>query len=149
MRCPQCAETESRVVDSRPAESGAAIRRRRECEACGTRFTTYERLESPILIRKRDGTLQVFAADKLRVGIERALGSSEVSPDEITEVVAEIATAVAQSSSEVTSDDIGQRVLTYLRSVDEAAYLRFASVYKDFRDASDFEREAAALDRSG
>ncbi len=149
MRCPQCAETESRVVDSRPAESGAAIRRRRECEACGTRFTTYERLESPILIRKRDGTLQVFAADKLRVGIERALGSSEVSPDEIAEVVAEIATAVAQSSSEVTSDDIGQRVLTYLRSVDEAAYLRFASVYKDFRDASDFEREAAALDRSG
>ena len=148
MKCPHCGAFESRVVDSRPAEQGSAIRRRRECEGCADRFTTYERLESPLLIRKRDGTLQVFAVDKVSTGLARALAGSVVTADEMNLAVSEIEANIRTLGSEVTSDDIGQLVLAYLRNVDEAAYLRFASVHKDFRDASDFEREAATLDRS-
>ena len=136
------------MVDSRPAERGVAIRRRRECESCADRFTTYERLESPLLIRKRDGTLQVFAVDKVSTGLARALAGSVVTADEMNVAVNEIEANIRTLGSDVTSDDIGQLVLAYLRQVDEAAYLRFASVHKDFRDASDFEREAATLDRS-
>ena len=147
VKCPQCGATDSRVVDSRPAEQGAAIRRRRECEGCAERFTTYERLEAPVLIRKRDGTMQVFSAEKVRKGLVRALDSGSVSADAINAAVADIEATVTSMGSGVTSDDVGQLVLAYLRGADEAAYLRFASVYKDFRDARDFEREAAALDR--
>ena len=147
MKCPQCGATDSRVVDSRPAEQGAAIRRRRECESCAERFTTYERLEAPVLIRKRDGTMQVFSAEKVRKGLVRSLDSGSVSADAINAAVADIEATVTSMGSGVTSDDVGQLVLAYLRQADEAAYLRFASVYKDFRDARDFEREAAALDR--
>ena len=136
------------MVDSRPAEQGVAIRRRRECESCADRFTTYERLESPLLIRKRDGTLQVFAVDKVSTGLARALAGSVVTADEMNVAVNEIEANIRTLGSDVTSDDIGQLVLAYLRQVDEAAYLRFASVHKDFRDAADFEREAATLDRS-
>ena len=148
MKCPHCGAFESRVVDSRPAEQGAAIRRRRQCESCNQRFTTYERLASPLLIRKRNGTLQVFSVDKVRLGLVRALAGGDVNTEQITNAVAHIEAMVGSMGSEVTSDDVGQLVLTYLRGVDEAAYLRFASVHKDFRDASDFEREAATLDRA-
>ena len=112
------------------------------------RFTTYERLEAPLLIRKRDGTLQVFAIDKVRDGLVRALAGSSVDADQISRAVADIESHVGAMGSQVSSDDVGHFVLAYLRQVDEAAYLRFASVYKDFRDASDFEREAATLERS-
>ena len=148
MKCPHCGANDSRVVDSRPAEQGQAIRRRRECESCGQRFTTYERLEAPLLIRKRDGTLQVFAIDKVRDGLVRALAGSSVDADQISRAVADIESHVGAMGSQVSSDDVGRFVLAYLRQVDEAAYLRFASVYKDFRDASDFEREAATLEHS-
>lgn len=148
MKCPHCGATDSHVVDSRPAEQTAAIRRRRQCESCEERFTTYERIEAPVLIRKRDGTLQVFSVDKVRTGLVRALAGSDVTAEQITAAVADIEANVVGMSSDATSDDVGQLVLSYLRTVDEAAYLRFASVYKDFRHAADFEREAATLDRS-
>ena len=148
MKCPHCGASDSHVVDSRPAEQGLAIRRRRQCEVCTDRFTTYERLESPHLIRKRDGTLQVFSADKVRRGLAFALAGSVVTADQMTAAVSEIETNIRAMGSDVSSDDVGQLVLAYLRQVDEAAYIRFASVYKDFRDARDFEREAASLDRS-
>ena len=148
MKCPHCGAIESSVVDSRPAEQGAAIRRRRECASCEERYTTYERPEAPLLIRKRDGTMQVFSVDKVRIGLVRALAGSETTTAQIDGAVREIETSVSASSSEMSSDDVGQLVLSYLRDTDEAAYLRFASVYKDFRDAADFEREAASLERS-
>ena len=146
MNCSHCGESQSKVVDSRPAEQGEAIRRRRECEACGERYTTYERREAPTLVRKRDGTLQLFTPDKIRNGLARALAGSAVTTEEMSVAVADIETQVRAMGDEVTSDDIGLQVLGYLRAVDEAAYIRFASVYKDFKDASDFEREAASLE---
>lgn len=148
MRCPFCASNATRVVDSRPIERGASIRRRRECESCAERFTTYERAEAPLLIRKRDGRYQAFDSHKVQAGLIRALADHIVDPDEITIAVGRVETELRVAPGVVTSDDIGRMVLEYLRTIDEAAYLRFASVHKEFRDASDFEREAAALDRS-
>ena len=148
MICPHCNASDSSVIDSRPAEQGTATRRRRECAVCGDRFTTYERLEAPLLIRKRDGTLQLFTVDKVRKGLVRALADGAVTADQMNAAVADIETSVRAMGSELTSDDVGQLVLAFLRQVDEAAYLRFASVHKDFRDAADFEREAATLDRA-
>lgn len=145
MRCPFCASGDTRVVDSRPIEQGASIRRRRQCEVCGERFTTYERAEVPLLIRKRDGRLQAFDPEKVRAGLERALADRVVADEEITAAVAAIEADLRMAGGEVTSDDVGRLVLAYLRTIDEAAYLRFASVHKEFRDASDFEREAASL----
>lgn len=147
MRCRFCDADDTRVVDSRPAEGGAAIRRRRACEQCGNRFTTYERPEAAVMVRKRDGSLEPFSPEKMLAGVGSALADRPVAPDALEALVADIEAHVHQQGAEVTSDEIGQAVLAGLRSLDEVAYVRFASVYKGFEGASDFEREVASLEK--
>ena len=146
MLCPSCGASETRVIDSRPAEGGSAIRRRRECETCEHRFTTYERLEPQLVVRKRNGRLEVFSAPKLASGLSAALADRPVTGSEVEELVAEIEQELRLSGSEITSEEIGRQVLERLKDLDEVAYLRFASVYKEFQGAADFEREMAELE---
>lgn len=146
MLCPACSASETKVIDSRPAEAGLSIRRRRECEACGHRFTTYERLEPQLMVRKRDGRLEPFSGPKLAAGLSAALADRPVSGSEVERVVALIEDAMQSGGPQVTSEEIGREVLDHLRQLDEVAYLRFASVYKEFKDAADFSREMAELD---
>lgn len=146
MRCPFCGEEDTRVVDSRPAEGGATIRRRRECETCGNRFTTYERREQAIVVRKRDGSAEPFSPAKVLAGVSNAMADREVSPDLLDALVTDIEAFAEERGPEITTEQIGRHVLEALRGIDEVAYLRFASVYKDFSGASDFEREMAALE---
>ncbi|RPI20135.1 MAG: transcriptional repressor NrdR [Actinobacteria bacterium] len=146
MRCPFCATEDTRVVDSRPAQEGRAIRRRRECEVCGQRFTTFERPEIAIMVVKRDGSRQPFDLAKVRRGLDSALADRPVPPEAIEALVASIERSVHAGPVEVSSETIGHLVLEGLRSLDEVAYLRFASVYKEFQGARDFEREVAAME---
>ncbi len=146
MRCPLCDADDTRVIDSRPAEAGAAIRRRRECEACASRFTTYERPAQTIVVIKRDGRREPFRADKVRMGVVRALTDRPVTSGQVDDMVKRVEAFAAAQGGEVSSDDIGRDVLDALRQIDQVAYLRFASVYKDFQAAEDFEREVAALE---
>jgi transcriptional repressor NrdR len=146
MRCPYCANEDTRVIDSRPVGAGAEIRRRRACPACERRFTTYERAELPLLVRKRDGSTDPFDIEKVRSGIERALGGRVVAPGVIDGILDEVADTAQAAVPEITSDDIGRIVLDGLKQADEVAYLRFASVYKDFQGARDFEKEMATLE---
>lgn len=146
MNCPFCGSAETRVVDSRPAEQGRAIRRRRECETCGDRFTTYERTESLLMVRKRSGRTEPFRTDKLRRGLESALADRPVGTGTLDELVDTIEAELRTVGTVVTSDEIGRQVLDRLRDLDEVAYLRFASVYKEFEGAQDFEREMATLE---
>ena len=146
MRCPYCANDDTRVIDSRPAGEGREVRRRRACPNCGQRFTTYERAQLPLLVRKRDGTTDPFVLDKVRGGIERALGGREIPGGVIEEILEQVAVAAQAAAPEIPSDEIGRIVLDGLKRADEVAYLRFASVYKDFQGARDFEKEMATLE---
>jgi transcriptional repressor NrdR len=146
MRCPFCTAEETRVVDSRPAEEGRAIRRRRACSACGERFTTFERSAVVVMVRKRDGSREPFEAAKVRRGVESALADRLVPADAVDDLVEQVASWAQSGPGEVTAEGVGREVLAGLRELDEVAYLRFASVYKDFQVASDFEREMAALE---
>lgn len=146
MLCPLCGGSDSRVIDSRPAESGAAIRRRRACGECGSRFTTYERAESVLLVRKRDGAIEPFQTSKVRRGLEFALAGRPAAVEGLEGMVERIESGIRELGPVVASDAIGRAVLDELRAADEVAYLRFASVYKDFQEASDFERELAGLE---
>ncbi len=146
MLCPACGATDTRVIDSRPVETASAIRRRRECEACHHRFTTYERPEPQLVVRKRNGRLEAFSAPKLASGVSAALADRPVSGSEVEQLVSEVETTLRTAGSQVTSEEIGREVLDRLKGLDEVAYLRFASVYKEFQDATDFEREMAELD---
>lgn len=149
MRCPQCASMEDRVVDSRAAEDGAAIRRRRECLDCGRRFTTYERLEEvPFVVVKRSGQREVFERAKVAAGVAAAAKNRPVSQAQMDSLAAEVEEALRILGSEVTSQQVGLAVLDRLRGLDDVTYLRFASVYKGFSDALDFEREAVMLTKS-
>lgn len=146
MRCPSCASVEDKVVDSRTADDGAAIRRRRECLACGKRFTTYERLEEqPLVVLKRAGGREPFARAKLVAGMRSAAKNRPVSPERLEAVAAEIEEALRLEGGDLTSARIGQHALASLRDLDEVAYLRFASVYKGFEGVGDFQREAGLL----
>ena len=147
MRCPLCATEDTRVIDSRPAEGGGAIRRRRECLVCGERFTTFERPMIVATVVKRSGRREAFDREKVRRGLEFALADRPVRDGTVDDIVARIEASARGGSALVTSDELGRAVLAELRDLDEVAYLRFASVYKEFQGASDFEREAAALDR--
>lgn len=149
MNCPHCTARDSRVVDSRPADDGSAIRRRRQCEECGTRFTTYERCERTLMVRKRSGGVEPFDGAKLSAGIGAALADRPASAADISTLVARIESQARAGASVVDSEEIGLAVLDHLRALDEVAYLRFASVYKEFQGAEDFEREMAALDSAG
>jgi transcriptional repressor NrdR len=146
MLCPVCGAPSTRVIDSRPAEGGLSIRRRRECEGCGQRFTTYERLEPQLMVRKRNGRLEPFSAAKLAAGIAAALADRPVSGSSIDRLVEEVEASCHGAGSQVSSEEIGRKVLERLRALDEVGYLRFASVYKDFQGAADFEKEVAALE---
>jgi len=146
MRCPWCSDDDDKVVDSRPSDARDAIRRRRECLACGRRFTTYERVEDiGLVVRKRDGSTEPYDRDKLEAGIRKALSSRPVSNLTIDQMVGRIETRLRKKGPEVSSRQIGLEVLSALRKADQVAYLRYASVYKDFEGVEDFERELELL----
>ena len=146
VRCPGCAHLDDRVIDSRQADDGAAIRRRRECLACGRRFTTFERLEeAPLIVRKRSGSGQPFSRSKLVAGMKAAAKNRPVSDEQLEAVAAEIEDQARLRGPEVTSAEVGRMVLERLRRLDEVAYLRFASVYKVFEEPGDFQRELGLL----
>jgi len=149
MRCPFCGAEDTRVVDSRPAESGATIRRRRACEQCGDRFTTYERRESILMVRKRDGRVEPFSAEKVRAGVVKAIADRDIPAGALDALVVQIEAYADDHGPEVGTEEMGHQVLEALRRIDEVAYLRFASVYKEFVEASDFEREMAAMEDPG
>lgn len=140
MRCPYCQEYESRVIDSRASEDGTTIRRRRECTACKRRFTTYERLEErPLLVIKKGGTREQFNREKLLNGISKACEKRPVSMEEIETVVADIERELRDSfDREVSSKVIGEKIMDRLQNLDEVAYVRFASVYRQFGDLNSF-----------
>jgi transcriptional repressor NrdR len=149
MRCPACSALDDKVVDSRLAEDGGAIRRRRECVQCGRRFTTYERLEElPLIVVKRSGQRQPFERGKLVAGLRAAAKNRPLTGEEMEAIAAEVEEAMRLEGPDVSSQQVGLAVLDRLRSVDEVAYVRFASVYKDFSDAGDFEREVGLLTKS-
>lgn len=146
MRCPACGGLRDKVVDSRQTDDGGSIRRRRECEACGRRFTTFERLEEvPLQVRKRNGDLEAFDASKVAAGVSAACKSRPVDPGQIAELVGEVEDTLRVHGREVDTDQVGLEVLTRLRALDEVATVRFASVYKSFDTISDFEREINLL----
>ncbi len=146
MRCPWCSELEDRVVDSRLAEDGAAIRRRRECSSCGRRFTTYERVEEvPLFVLKRSGRKEPFERAKVVRGVLAAAKNRGISEEAISALASEVEEAVRILGSEVSSERIGREVLERLRVLDEVAYMRFASVYKSFNAAGDFQAELSLL----
>ncbi len=147
VRCPYCDTEDTRVIDSRPAEEGRAIRRRRQCAVCGQRFTTFERASVVVTVVKRDQSSQPYDSEKVRRGLESALADRPGAEEAVESVVAEIDAWARSGSAVVSSEEIGRQILDALRDLDEVAYLRFASVYKGFQGASDFEREVAALDR--
>lgn len=149
VRCPRCTSVDDKVVDSRGADDGSAIRRRRECLACGQRFTTYERVEEiPLLVVKRSGSREPFDRLKVIAGIEAAVKNRPVTKEQIAVMAGDVEESQRIAGSEVSSEQVGLAVLERLRAVDEVAYLRFASVYKGFSAAGDFEREAGLLKKS-
>ena len=146
MRCPWCGHMEDRVVDSRPAEGGDAIRRRRQCLSCGRRFTSYERVEqAALIVVKRDGTREPWTRGKLVDGLRKALANRPVTSEQLDKVVSRIETRLRRKGPQVTSQQIGVEVLQNLQKLDQVAYVRFASVYKDFQEVGDFERELGLL----
>ena len=147
MRCPYCAVEEDKVVDSRVAEEGRVIRRRRECLGCGRRYTTFERAEEvPLLVVKRNGDEEPFERSKVVEGIKRSVKNRPVTAAEIEELVDDVEESMRASGERpVPTSVIGREVLERLRNLDEVAYLRFASVYKDFQELTDFERELGQL----
>lgn len=147
MKCPFCADEESKVIDSRPTDEGERIRRRRECLKCGKRFTTYEIIESlPIIVIKKDRSRETFDRDKLLNGILRACEKRPVSINTLDTMIDEIEATLQNSlDREVTSDRIGELVMNKLKDIDEVAYVRFASVYRQFKDITTFMNELNKL----
>jgi transcriptional repressor NrdR len=147
MRCPHCGERDTRVVDSRDLDESATIRRRRECNACTTRFTTYERVEAArLVIVKRDGVRQEFDRDKLATGLRKALTRRPVADDAADAAADAIEAELrAAGSTEVPSSRVGALAMEALRSLDQIAYIRFASVYQSFEDLEDLKREVDTL----
>ena len=147
MKCPFCGHPESKVIDSRPADENASIRRRRECLACGKRFTTYETVEClPIVVIKKDGSRQSFDRQKVLRGMIRACEKRPVSLAELEHIADEIEQELQNSMErEIRTADIGEKVMERLRSVDQEAYVRFASVYRQFKDIDTFMAELNKL----
>lgn len=147
MKCPYCEYLESKVIDSRPIDDGSSIRRRRECLKCEKRFTTYEQIESvPLVIIKKDGKRQVYNREKLLNGLLRACEKTPVSFAQIETMVLEIESVLNNSlDREVTSTEIGELVMDKLKELNDIAYVRFASVYREFRDVKSFMEELSTL----
>ena len=150
MRCPACSSDDDRVVDSRTADDGATIRRRRECLECRRRFTTYERIEEiPLVVVKRSGEREPFDRVKIVVGLRAAAKSRPLSDDQLESIAADVDDQLRLAGAgEISSEQVGLLVLDELRELDQVAYMRFASVYKGFDDAADFEREITLLTKS-
>lgn len=147
MRCPYCSHEEDKVIDSRPTDEGATIRRRRECLNCHKRYTTYEKVENlPIMVIKKDGSRQPYDRDKVRKGILRACEKRSVSMNQIESILDSIEAQINNSlEREVTSAFIGELVMDKLKDLDEVAYVRFASVYRQFKDINTFMNELNKL----
>ena len=143
MRCPFCAHDEDKVIDSRPSEEGFAIRRRRECISCNARFTTYEKVENlPLVVIKKDGTRQPFDRDKLISGILKACEKRPVTTTQVENLVNSIESQSQNSlKREIMSQEVGEMVMERLKLIDEVAYVRFASVYRQFKDVNSFLEE--------
>ena len=149
MRCPTCAHLDDKVVDSRQSDDGEAVRRRRECLACGARFTTFERLELvPMVVVKRSGDRVPFEQNKINEGIAAAAKGRPIEEEIILLTAAAIAEELRLVGPEVTSEQVGFAVLEHLRELDNVAYMRFVSVYKGFDDAADFQREITLLTKA-
>ena len=147
MKCPFCGDQESKVVDSRPAEDGNSIRRRRECIACQRRFTTYEIVESlPIIVVKRDGTRQAFDRNKILNSMVRAFDKRQVDMADLDRITTEIEQTIQNTlEREVSTDKLGEMVMARIKPLDEVAYIRFASVYRRFQDVNGFIQEINAF----
>lgn len=150
MICPTCRVDDTKVVDSRLAEEGSSVRRRRQCLACSYRFTTFERAEEvPLVVTKSNGVVQPFDREKVVSGVRAATKGRPVDPEAVDELATSVEDEIRQGAGEVTSSLIGLAVLDRLRLVDEVAYLRFASVYKNFDAAADFQNELELLRKAG
>ena len=149
MRCPDCSSLDDKVVDSRASDDGSAIRRRRECLGCGHRFTTFERVdEAPLVVVKTTGVREPFDRDKVVAGVVAAAKNRPVTPEQIDALATGVEDSLRRRGGEVESTRIGLAVLERLRDLDEVAYLRFASVYKDFTGVDDFADELRLLTKS-
>ena len=146
MRCPFCNEDDTKVIDSRPAEDNS-IRRRRQCEACGKRFTTYEKLETiPLMVIKKDNTRQPYDRAKIEAGVLRSCHKRPVSPQQIKQMIDEIENEIFnREEKEIPTSVIGELVMKKLQVLDEVAYVRFASVYREFKDVNTFMEELGKL----
>lgn len=149
MKCGKCGCMDSKVIDSRMSEDGTSIRRRRECLGCGRRFTTYEVIEStPVLVIKSDGTRQPFDPDKIRRGVIKACEKRPVTAEKINKLVSDVERQVYNTLlQEISSKEIGELVMKELKDLDEVAYIRFASVYRDFRDVTTFVEFISGLEK--
>lgn len=147
MRCPKCGAMEDKVIDSRPWKDGAVIRRRRECLSCGNRFTTYEEIDrSSLRVIKRDGRYQPFNRSKIVTGLEKACEKRPIGPDAIEKLVDRMTDQLDRKfNGEIPTNEIGEALMTELRKLDEVAYVRFASVYRQFKDISEFVNEIQNL----
>lgn len=143
MKCPYCANPDTRVIDSRPAEDGSSIRRRRSCDVCGKRFTTYEKVETiPLIIIKKDNNREQYNRGKIESGVLRACYKRPVSAEDIQQTVNSIETQIfSLEEKEISSSTIGEIVMEELKNLDEVAYVRFASVYREFKDVNTFMDE--------
>ena len=147
MKCPFCSEIDNKVIDSRLSKEGLVIRRRRECLACTRRFTTYENVEKiPIMIVKKDGRREAYNRDKVGAGIKRACEKRDISMETIDGFLDELEGDLREmGKKEIPSHDIGERIMTKLHGLDDVAYVRFASVYREFKDVNDFVEELKSL----
>ncbi len=148
MKCPKCLNIDTKVVDSRPVEEAGAIRRRRECEKCNFRFSTYEQLEIlDLTVTKRDGSRQPYVRDKLERGLRRAFEKRDITDNTFRKVISEIEQEIQKKScnSEIESGDIGEIIMKVIRKVDKVAYIRFASVYRQFEDIEKFKEAILKL----
>ena len=148
MRCPKCGCLDDKVIDSRASREGATIRRRRECAACGHRFTTYEEVEHEgLMVLKRDGRREPFSREKLHSGIKKACQKRPISPQAIEDLVEKIVGEITNNyEGEVPGLSVGERVMEGLRTLDKVAYVRFASVYRRFEEVTDFVQEVRNLE---
>ncbi|WP_037500170.1 transcriptional regulator NrdR [Sphingomonas jaspsi] len=150
MRCPFCAHDNSQVKDSRPSEDGTSIRRRRQCEGCGARFTTFERVQlRDLTVVKRDGKREPFDREKLRRAIGHSTRKRDVTAERVDQLVSGVQRQLETQGDEVTSVQIGEAVMAGLKTIDHVAYIRFASIYRDFTDPADFAEIAERVEKEG
>ena len=143
MKCPYCNNPDTRVIDSRPAEDNSSIRRRRSCDECGKRFTTYEKVETiPLIVIKKDNNREQYDRAKIEAGVLRACHKRPISANDINKLIDEVETEIfSREEKEIPSDEIGEIVMDKIKDLDDVAYVRFASVYREFKDVNTFMSE--------